>query len=104
MKRIALGAALAAAAIAGAAAPALAGPGQCYTAHGRPIGPVYDTDHPNYAWIAHVQRMGGNCTGVVSDLNAPSRRDYHHYYYYYRRPHHQYQYQYRDHFWRYRGY
>lgn len=59
-------------AIAGAGA-AYAGPGQCYDAYGRPIGPVYDTDHPNYSFINSVIRRGGSCTGVVSE---PSRRGY----------------------------
>ena len=53
-----------------AATPALAGPGQCYDAYGRPVGPVYDTDYPNYAFINSVVRRGGSCTGVVT---APGR-------------------------------
>lgn len=63
----ALGAAL------GAAATAHAGPGQCYDAYGRPIGPVYDTDHPNYAFLDSVVRRGGTCTGMN---NPPARRGY----------------------------
>ncbi len=66
-----LAAALAAAVL--AAAPAMAGPGQCYDAYGRPVGPGYDTDRPNYAFIDSVVRRGGSCTGVVS---PPSRRGY----------------------------
>ena len=62
----ALGAAL------GAAGTANAGPGQCYDAYGRPVGPVYDTDRPNYSFINSVMRRGGNCTGVVS---PPGRRN-----------------------------
>jgi hypothetical protein len=52
------------------AAPALASPGQCYDAYGRPVGPVYDTDRPNYRFINSVIRRGGSCTGVRSDYDA----------------------------------
>lgn len=50
----------------GFAAPAFAGPGQCYDYYGRPVGPVYDTDNPNYGLINSVLARGGHCTGVVS--------------------------------------
>jgi hypothetical protein len=60
-------------AAAAAAAPAMAGPGQCYDAYGRPIGPAYDTDNPNYGFIDSVLRRGGSCTGVIS---PPSRPNY----------------------------
>jgi hypothetical protein len=61
--------------IAGAGA-ANAGPGQCYDGYGRPVGPVYDTDRPNYSFINSVIRRGGSCTGVVSE---PGRRNYYGY-------------------------
>jgi hypothetical protein len=60
-----------AAGFSGVAAPAFAGPGQCYDAFGRPVGPVYDTDYPNYAFINAVIRRGGTCTGVVSPPSPP---------------------------------
>ena len=66
-----------AAGVAGAclmAAPAFAGPGQCYDAYGRAVGPVYDTDHPNYGFINSVIRRGGSCTGVVSPPSRPGYR------------------------------
>src|ERR1044071_2961476 len=44
---------------------AVAGPGQCYDGHGRPFGPAYDTDRPDYNWINSVLKRGGSCTGVV---------------------------------------
>jgi hypothetical protein len=62
MRALAIAATLVAAV--GLAAPANAGPGQCYDAYGRPIGPVYDTDNPNYGFIQSVLRRGGSCTGV----------------------------------------
>jgi hypothetical protein len=71
IRKLAILAALAVSA--GLATPALAGPGQCYDAYGRPVGPVYDTDHPNYGFIASVQRRGGSCTGAAQ--YAPSYRD-----------------------------
>jgi hypothetical protein len=58
----------------GVTAPANAGPGQCYDAYGRPIGPVYDTDNPNYGFIQSVIRRGGSCTGV--DPNYGQQRRY----------------------------
>ena len=66
MRRIAI--LTAAAGIAGilGATPAFAGPGQCYDYYGRPVGPVYDTDHPNYGFINSVLAQGGSCTGVVT--------------------------------------
>jgi len=54
----------------GAAGSAMAGPGQCYDAYGRPVGPAYDTDHPNYGFLDSVVRRGGTCTG----MNNPSPR------------------------------
>jgi hypothetical protein len=48
------------------AAPAFASAGQCYDAYGRPVGPVYDTDHPNYGYIDSILARGGSCTGVVT--------------------------------------
>ena len=74
MRKLAIAAALAG--TFGFAAPALAGPGQCYDAYGRPIGPVYDTDYPNYSFINSVVRRGGSCTGtpvseVVSEPISP---------------------------------
>ena len=48
----------------GTAGSAIAGPGQCYDAYGRPIGPTYDTDHPNYGFLDSVVRRGGTCTGM----------------------------------------
>lgn len=56
------------------AAPAMAGPGQCYDAYGRPVGGVYDTDHPNYGFINAVIRRGGSCTGVVTAPGNPGYR------------------------------
>lgn len=46
------------------ATPAVAGPGQCYDRFGRPVGGIYDTDHPNYNFIQRVQRRGGHCARV----------------------------------------
>ena len=60
----------------GFAAPAIAGPGQCYDAYGRPIGPVYDTDNPNYGFINSVIRRGGSCTGVQPEDNPNRGRRY----------------------------
>jgi len=71
MKKLAIPLALLAAAA--VATPAMAGPGQCYDAYGRPVGPVYDTDNPNYGFINSVLRRGGSCTGVIS---PPSRPNY----------------------------
>jgi len=74
MRKIALAAGLAGALF--AAAPAFAGPGQCYNAYGRPVGPVYDTDRPNYRFLNSVMRRGGTCTGNVSPPNRPRYRGY----------------------------
>ncbi len=60
----------------GFAVPASAGPGQCYDAYGRPIGPVYDTDRPNYGFINSVIRRGGSCTGVQPEYNPNRGRRY----------------------------
>jgi hypothetical protein len=65
MRKIAIG--VAALIALGAAGVAQAGPGRCFDAYGRPIGPVYDTDNPNYGWINSVLAQGGSCTGVASD-------------------------------------
>jgi hypothetical protein len=67
------------------ATPALAGPGQCYDAYGRPVGPVYDTDYPNYNFINAVIRRGGSCTGVQPYYNPYGNRYYDQQYYYDRR-------------------
>ncbi len=74
MKKLAIAAVLAG--TFGLAAPALAGPGQCYDHNGRPVGPVYDTDNPNYGFINSVIRNGGSCTGVQSGYNPYGRRTY----------------------------
>ena len=63
MRKIAIG--VAALIALGAAGVAQAGPGRCFDAYGRPIGPVYDTDNPNYGWINSVIARGGSCTGVA---------------------------------------
>jgi len=60
---------------AGLATPALAGPGQCYDAYGRPVGPVYDTDRPNYRFLDSVVRRGGTCTGMTQRPQGPRYRD-----------------------------
>jgi hypothetical protein len=70
MRTLAIAAALVGAL--GFAAPALAGYGHCYDAYGRPVGPAYDTDRPNYGFIQSVTRRGGSCTGV----NTGYRQDY----------------------------
>ena len=76
MKKLAIAAVLAG--TFGLAAPALAGPGQCYDHYGRPIGPVYDTDHPNYGFLNSVIRNGGSCTGVPPGYNShPGYRSHH---------------------------
>jgi hypothetical protein len=85
MKKLAIAAVLAG--TFGLAAPALAGPGQCYDHYGRPVGPVYDTDHPNYGFINSVIRNGGSCTGVQSGYNPYRSRGYRHDY---DRPHYNY--------------
>ena len=74
MKKLAIAAVLAG--TFGLAAPALAGPGQCYDHYGRPVGPVYDTDNPNYGFINSVIRNGGSCTGVQPGYNPYQRRSY----------------------------
>src|SRR3990170_906080 len=87
MKKLAIAATVAGAL--GLAGPALAGPGQCYDHYGRPIGPVYDTDRPNYGFINSVIRNGGSCTGVLPDYNPyPNYRSRHYDYgpRYYRKP------------------
>lgn len=93
MKKLAFAAALAG--TFGLAAPALAGPGQCYDAYGRPIGPVYDTDRPNYSWINSVIRRGGSCTGVRPEYNPDSGYSYRHRYY---RDYSPYRYRYRNYY------
>jgi hypothetical protein len=57
----------------GAAWSAIAGPGQCYDAYGRPVGPAYDTDHPNYGFLDSVVRRGGTCTGMQPNYNYGPR-------------------------------
>jgi hypothetical protein len=46
------------------AGTAAAGAGQCFYPGGQPVGPLYNTDRPNYGWIEWVQRQGGTCRGV----------------------------------------
>jgi hypothetical protein len=46
------------------ASAASAGPGQCFDFAGQPIGPVYDTDHPNYHWLEWVQARRGTCSRI----------------------------------------
>jgi hypothetical protein len=46
------------------ATEASAGPGQCFDVYGQPIGPVYDTDHPNYHWLQWVQARRGTCSRI----------------------------------------
>lgn len=46
------------------AGSAAAGAGQCYWPGGQPVGPLYNTDSPNYGWIQWVQQQGGVCRGV----------------------------------------
>lgn len=48
----------------GLAAEAAAGPGQCFWPNGQPVGPLYDTDSPNYNWLQWAQRRGLNCRRV----------------------------------------
>ncbi|MCW5772488.1 MAG: hypothetical protein KIT16_12680 [Rhodospirillaceae bacterium] len=49
---------------AGFAGSAIAGPGQCYYPGGQAVGPIYNTDRPDYSWIDWVQRQGGVCRRV----------------------------------------
>jgi hypothetical protein len=49
------------------AAPAAAAPGHCFTADGRPIGPVFDTERPNTQFNTWVQAQGGECRGLRAD-------------------------------------
>jgi hypothetical protein len=49
------------------AAPAAAAPGHCFSANGQPIGPVYDTERPDTAFITWVQARGGECRGLRAD-------------------------------------
>ena len=58
----------------GFTAPAFSGPGQCYDASGRQVGPTYDTDNPNYGFIQSVIRRGGSCTGVNPGYGQERRR------------------------------
>ena len=48
---------------------ASAGTGQCYNKQGHPVGPTYDTDHPNYPFLEWVKRHGGECKRVGSSPN-----------------------------------
>lgn len=70
----------------GFTAPALAGLGQCYDAYGRPVGPVYDTDHPDYNFLDAVIGRGGSCTGVSSDWHQDRGYRWQYYYHGPRRP------------------
>jgi hypothetical protein len=49
------------------AAPAAAAPGHCFSASGQPIGPVYDTERPDTAFITWVQARGGECRALRAD-------------------------------------
>jgi hypothetical protein len=49
------------------AAPAISAPGHCFSANGQPIGPVYDTERPDTAFITWVQARGGECRGLRAD-------------------------------------
>src|SRR5215510_25636 len=49
------------------ASPAAAAPGHCFSASGQPIGPVYDTERPDTAFITWVQARGGECRGLRAD-------------------------------------
>ncbi len=52
---------------------ASAGPGHCFDRHARPIGGLYDTDHPDYTWLRWVQARGGICRGVSQGEAASLR-------------------------------
>ncbi len=58
-----------------AAGSASAAVGQCYDRFGNPVGPAYNTDHPNYGFLDAVHRRGGSCTGA----NNPYRGGYYGY-------------------------
>jgi hypothetical protein len=49
------------------AAPAMAAPGHCFGTNGQPIGPVYDTERPDTAFITWVQARGGECRALRAD-------------------------------------
>lgn len=49
------------------AAPAAAAPGHCFTASGQPIGPVFDTERPDTAFVTWVQARGGECRALRAD-------------------------------------
>ncbi len=49
------------------AAPAMAAPGQCFSASGQPIGPVFDTEQPDTRFTTWVQAQGGECRGLRAD-------------------------------------
>jgi len=55
----------------GVAGTAIACPGQCYTADGRPIGPTYDPARPDDEWIGSIVARGGNCTGATPESPQP---------------------------------
>jgi hypothetical protein len=59
-----------------AASPALAGTGQCYDRSGRPIGPSYDTDRPNYDFNRWVSDIGGICRRIGKDFFGSNGRPY----------------------------
>lgn len=48
-------------------APAAAAPGNCFTANGQPIGPVYDTERPDTQFNTWVQAQGGECRALRAD-------------------------------------
>lgn len=49
------------------ATPAAAAPGHCFTADGRPVGPVYDTERPDTQFNTWVQAQGGECRALRAD-------------------------------------
>ena len=49
------------------AAPVMAAPGQCFTAGGQPVGPVYDTEQPNTQFTTWIQARGGECRALRAD-------------------------------------
>lgn len=59
-----------------AAAPAMAGTGQCFDTSGRPVGPTYDTDHPNYNFNRWVSDIGGTCRRIGNDFFGSNGRPY----------------------------
>ena len=86
MKKLAcVTAALGALVMIGVGGPASAAMGQCFDAHGRPVGPPHDTDNPPYGMICSIYAQGGQCTHVQpgwAESNcayAPRYRSQYHY-------------------------